>query len=149
MLPFAVTSSDERDVADADEDRPEHAEQCATDADEQQNDSAERDQHLHASDILPHNLMTAHVRDNAAAHRYELDVDGHVAFVAYRDTDAGDRMFAHTEVPQPLEGQGIGGRLVKGALEAARAEGRRIIPSCPFVRAYIDRHPEYEDLVAN
>ena len=86
--------------------------------------------------------------DNAAARRYELPFDGHVAVIAYRDTPAGARIFLHTEVPAAMNGRGFGSALVKAALDDVRARGLTVIPSCPFVRAYIDRHPEYAELLA-
>ncbi len=81
------------------------------------------------------------VRDNAERRRFELDADGHVAFSNYRRE--GDTItFLHTEVPKELEGHGIGSELVRGALEIARAQGLKIKALCPFVAAYIKKHPE-------
>ena len=91
--------------------------------------------------------MTGKVRDNAALNRFELDADGHVAVAYYRRTP-GVITFTHTEVPPALEGHGIGSALTRGALEAARAEGLKVVPRCPFVSAYISRHPEFADLLA-
>jgi uncharacterized protein len=54
----------------------------------------------------------------------------------------------HTDVAPKWEGKGVGGALVKGALDDVRARGLKMRPFCPFVRAYIKRHPEYQDLVA-
>ncbi|HEX6040551.1 GNAT family N-acetyltransferase [Longimicrobium sp.] len=86
------------------------------------------------------------VTDNADEGRYELAVDGQMAMLAYHRR--GDTIFlTHTEVPEAMEGQGIGSRIVKHALDAARAAGDKVAPWCPFVRAYIDRHPEYEEIV--
>ena len=87
------------------------------------------------------------IRDNTAASRYELTVDGHVAFIAYEPM-AGGRVFVHTEVPSALEGRGVGGRLVKGALLDMRSRGWKVQPDCTFVASYIERHPEFADLVA-
>lgn len=87
------------------------------------------------------------VTDNAAQSRYELDADGQRAVLSY-ERKGGTIYLTHTEVPEALEGQGIGSRIVKHALDQARAAGEKVAPWCPFVRAYIDRHPEYEDLVA-
>lgn len=90
---------------------------------------------------------TGEVVDNQAAGRYELAVEGGTAVLSY--TRDGDTLrLTHTEVPAELEGQGIGSRLVKQVLDRARAEGVKVAPWCPFVREYIDRHPEYRDLVA-
>jgi predicted GNAT family acetyltransferase len=86
------------------------------------------------------------VRDNAAAHRFELDVDGALAVALYR-VDGDTIMFTHTEVPARLQGRGIGSKLVRGALDAARARGLRVVPLCSFVADYIRRHPEVQDLV--
>ena len=86
------------------------------------------------------------VRDNKAQHRFEMDAGGDVA-VAYYRLAQGVVTFTHTEVPAALQGQGIGSRLVRGALEAARAEGRRVASRCSFVSAYLGRHPEFNDLV--
>jgi uncharacterized protein len=87
------------------------------------------------------------VRDNPDELRYELLVDGDVAGeIRYRRSP--DRIvLVHTEVSPALEGQGLASRLVADALEDIRARGMRVVPICPFVRAYIQRHPEYEDLV--
>jgi uncharacterized protein len=90
---------------------------------------------------------TAEVRDNANAGQYELAVDGKSAVLAYM-RDGGTIRLTHTEVPPELEGRGIGSRIVKHALDKARADGEKVAPWCPFVRAYVDRHPEYRDLVA-
>ena len=86
------------------------------------------------------------VRDNAAARRFELDADGDLAIALYR-IDDDTMIFTHTEVPARLQGQGIGSRLVRGALDAARARGLRVLPLCSFVADYIRRHPEVQDLV--
>ena len=90
---------------------------------------------------------TGSVRDNKALHRFELDADGHVAFVTYR---MGKNVITlvHTEVPKALSGKGIGSRLVRGTLDLVRAAGLKLVPVCPFVAAYIEKHPEYRDLVA-
>jgi uncharacterized protein len=87
------------------------------------------------------------VTDNAAESRYELGAGGQTARLSY-DRTGGTIYLTHTEVPEELEGQGIGSRIVKHALDQARADGLKVAPWCPFVRAYIDRHPEYQDLVA-
>ena len=87
------------------------------------------------------------VTDNAERERYEIHVDGSLAgFAEYRGhTDT--RTFTHTEVDERFEGQGVGSRLVHDALEDARRQGLKVIPMCPFVKAYMGRHPEYLDLV--
>jgi predicted GNAT family acetyltransferase len=88
------------------------------------------------------------VADNAAKRRYEVVVDGELAGASYyRDAD-GVRVVTHTEVGEEWEGQGLGSRLVAGALDDIRARGLRVEPLCSFTAAYIERHPEYVDLVA-
>ncbi|HEX2764647.1 MAG TPA: GNAT family N-acetyltransferase [Allosphingosinicella sp.] len=87
------------------------------------------------------------VTNNEAEHRYELAVEGGTALAAYRLRD--DRItFTHTEVPEALEGKGIGSALIKGALADVRERGLKVIPACAFVRAYIERHEEEQDLLA-
>jgi predicted GNAT family acetyltransferase len=90
--------------------------------------------------------MTGTVRDNPALHRFELDADGGLA-VAYYQLAPGVITFTHTEVPQALSGRGIGSALVKGALESARARNLKVVARCPFVGAYMARHPEFNDLL--
>ncbi len=91
--------------------------------------------------------MSNNVRDNAERHRFELDAQGHIAFSNYKRAD-GVLTILHTEVPKELEGHGIGSALVRGVLDLARARGEKVIPVCPFVKGYMDRHPEYADLRA-
>ena len=91
--------------------------------------------------------MTDTVRDNQDRHRFELDADGHVAFSNYR-REGNILTVLHTEVPAALNGRGIGSALARGLLDIARAQGLKIRPLCPFVAAYIARHPEYADLLA-
>jgi predicted GNAT family acetyltransferase len=91
----------------------------------------------------------ARVEKNAAAGQYEMQVDGETALVQYRDEGPGTVRLIHTEVPQALEGRGIGSSLARGVLEAVRAEGRTVVPQCAFIANYIGRHPEYQDLVAS
>ena len=89
--------------------------------------------------------MTDAVRDNKAEHRFEMDAGGDVA-VAYYRLSPGVITLTHTEVPASLQGRGIGSRLVRGVLEAARAEGLKVVPRCSFVSSYLARHPEFNDL---
>jgi uncharacterized protein len=90
--------------------------------------------------------MSGDIRDNTAQHRFELDADGGTALMYYR-LEPGVITLSHTEVPPKLGGQGIGSALVRGVLELVRARGLKVIAKCPFVAAYMGRHPEYNDLV--
>lgn len=91
--------------------------------------------------------MTDSVRDNPALNRFELDVDGHTAFAAYAAT-ADTVTFVSTRVPNELSGRGVGSTLAKGALAAVRAQGKRVVARCPFIVGYIEKHPEFHDLIA-
>jgi uncharacterized protein len=87
------------------------------------------------------------VTDNRGQSRYEIVVDGEVAgFISYQRSK-GDVAFMHTEVDDAYEGQGIGGKLVAAALDMVREEGGHVLPFCPFTRSYIEKHPDYLDLV--
>jgi len=88
-----------------------------------------------------------HVQDNPDELRYELRVDGDLAGEIRYRRQPGTVVLVHTDVEPSLEGQGLGAVLVRGALEDIRSRGDRVVPICPFVRAYIRRHPEYADLV--
>jgi uncharacterized protein len=80
--------------------------------------------------------------------RYEARVDGTVAgYAAYR-VRAGRIVFTHTEVEPEFEGQGVGSALAKGALEDVRRRNLSMVLVCPFMTAYVQRHPEYADLIA-
>jgi uncharacterized protein len=84
--------------------------------------------------------------NNRTRHRYELAVDGHIAATYYAIAD-GVITFIHTEVPPELGGQGIASKLIRGALDQVRAEGLKVIAQCPFVKAFIDKHADYQDLL--
>jgi hypothetical protein len=85
------------------------------------------------------------VRDNAEQGRYEALVGDDVAgYAEYRDR-GGRRIFVHTVVEDAFAGRGIGTRLAAGALDDTRARHMPIVPRCPFIRAFIKRHPEYAE----
>jgi uncharacterized protein len=86
------------------------------------------------------------VRDNKAQSRFEMDVEGAVAFANYRLTPS-TVIITHTETPPALRGRGIASELVKGALELIRADGLKVVAGCAFVVDYLRKHPEYADLV--
>ena len=83
---------------------------------------------------------------NAAAKRFEIAIDGKVAFSKYL-LAGGMIVIEHTEVPVELEGKGIAGRIVRTALDYARAQKLKVMPLCPFTAGFIHKHPEYQDLV--
>ena len=89
------------------------------------------------------------ITDNTAKSRFELPLEGgDVAFVAYRrEPDAVWLM--HAEVPAHLNGRGIGGRLVKATLDHLRAQGARVVPRCSFIRAFMGRNPQFDDMRAD
>jgi len=91
--------------------------------------------------------MPNEVRDNSLKSRYELDVDGHIAFVDYQ-LRSDKIVLVHTEVPAELGGRGIGSKLAKGTLDAVRARGLKAEIRCDFLAAYVKKHPEYADIVA-
>jgi predicted GNAT family acetyltransferase len=91
--------------------------------------------------------MPDEVRDNPAEHRFELEAEGHIA-AAYYKLAPGVITFVHTEVPPALGGRGIGSRLAQGALTNARSRGLKVVAKCPFIGAYIGKHPEWQDLIA-
>jgi predicted GNAT family acetyltransferase len=85
--------------------------------------------------------------DNKADHRFELEVEGHLATEHYK-RGGNVITFEHTDVPKELGGKGIGSKLVQGALDQVRTAGLKVIPQCPFVKAWIEKHADYQDLVA-
>jgi uncharacterized protein len=84
--------------------------------------------------------------NNKAHHRFELVVDGHLAAAFYK-IDGNVITFMHTEVPPELGGRGVGSTLVQGALNQVRASRMKVVADCPFVKAWIGKHPEYRDLL--
>ncbi len=90
--------------------------------------------------------MSAEIRNNTAQNRFELDVDGHMAFAYYRMAP-GVITFVHTEVPPALSGRGAGSRLIRGALDQVRAQGLKVVPQCPFVSAFMGKHSEFNELL--
>ncbi|MGD9987041.1 GNAT family N-acetyltransferase [Pseudonocardia sp.] len=87
------------------------------------------------------------VVDRPERSRFEILVDDEVAGRAHYRLRDGVLAFTHTEVEDRFGGRGIGGALARGALDAARSRGLRVRPDCPFVKGWIDKHPEYQDLL--
>ena len=90
--------------------------------------------------------MTLQIRHDEAGSRFEAEVPGGSAECAYR-LGGGVMNIVHTEVPPASEGRGIAAALVQTALAWARAQGLRVRPSCSYVRSYMRRHPETQDLL--
>jgi predicted GNAT family acetyltransferase len=88
------------------------------------------------------------VVNNPNDNRFEVQEGEHLAVIDYY-RDGNDIVFTHTGVPDQLSGQGLASKMAKIALDYARSEGFEVFPRCPFVRAYIRRHPEYQDLVSD
>ena len=84
---------------------------------------------------------TVEVIDNQDALQFEARAEGEKAVLTYR-LRAGRLVLIHTEVPQSLEGRGIGGKLVLAALDRARQVGLTIVPLCPFAHSWLERHPD-------
>jgi predicted GNAT family acetyltransferase len=94
--------------------------------------------------------MATEVTANATLSRYEIRVDGELAgFTRFIAGAAGAPVvFPHTEIDPRFAGQGLATQLIGAALDDMRAQGRKIVPVCPFVQSFIAKHPDYQDLVA-
>jgi predicted GNAT family acetyltransferase len=87
------------------------------------------------------------IRDNKALSRFELDVDGGLAFANYRRTPS-TVIITHPETPRALRDRGIASELVHGALQLIRADQLKVVAGCGFVADYLSKHPEFADLMA-
>jgi predicted GNAT family acetyltransferase len=87
------------------------------------------------------------VVDNDAKDRYEITLDGNLAGFAQYVRRGGLRYFVHTEVDPAFEGRGLGSKLASAALALAEASGEPVVPLCPFIAGYIDKHPEWERVI--
>jgi uncharacterized protein len=92
--------------------------------------------------------MTIEIHDNPDESRYEASLDGAPVGFAYYDLRPDLVVFTHTGVEPEAEGKGVASTLIGYALDDVRGRGLKIVPLCPFVRAFLKRHPEYTDLVA-
>jgi predicted GNAT family acetyltransferase len=93
------------------------------------------------------NYEDAKLRVDATAKRLELAVDGGTAFIEYKLS--GHTLFLiHTEVPKELEGKGVGSAIILKALQYAKENGYEIVPLCPFVQTYLERHKEWKAIVS-
>jgi uncharacterized protein len=86
------------------------------------------------------------VTHNPKASRFELEKDGHLAVLEYL-LEPGKIVFTHTGVPEALGGQGLGSLLARAGLDYARAQKLSVVPLCSFIAGYIQKHPEYQDLI--
>jgi predicted GNAT family acetyltransferase len=93
------------------------------------------------------NSQPPSVIHNTSQQHFELRVHDQLAYLSYTQ-DGGRVVLDHTYVPDTLRGQGLAGVLAQAALEEARGRGWKVVPQCSFVATYIQRHPEFEDLVA-
>ncbi|HEY7468279.1 MAG TPA: GNAT family N-acetyltransferase [Acidimicrobiia bacterium] len=89
----------------------------------------------------------ARVSDDPENHRYVLEIDGDVVGLAVYHVRGGRYIFVHTEIQPGHGGEGLGTLLARAALDDVRTKGARVVPLCPFISAFIRRHPDYEDLI--
>ena len=95
---------------------------------------------------MTHDALTPDVHHDPDARRLHTRVEGHEAELRY-SLRGGRMVIDHTGVPEAIGGRGIAGILVKAALDLARARGWRVVPACSYSAAYVQRHPEYADLI--
>lgn len=92
------------------------------------------------------NNQALNISHNEQSKRFETTIDGHTGYISYQER--GDKLvYDHTIVPQELGGRGVGSALVKEALNYARENNKKVVPQCSFVASYIDKHPDYQDLL--
>lgn len=92
-------------------------------------------------------VMEYNIQHNIAEQRFEVIIDGLMSEVTYKVDPEGNLRVIHSGVPRQLEGRGIAAALTKSLLEYAKGNSLKVIPVCPYTRAYIERHPEYKELV--
>jgi predicted GNAT family acetyltransferase len=92
--------------------------------------------------------MAEHFHDHEDHQRFELEIEGNIAFVTYRKSP-GAITLIHTEVPPELGGQGVGSKLGRATLDAVRTQGRKLTIECDFIRSFIKKHPAYSELLAD
>jgi len=91
--------------------------------------------------------MSTEIHDDQLRSRWEARVDGDLAGTAAYERDGDTVTFTHTVVDDAHEGQGVGSALARTALDSVREQGLTVVPQCSFIAGWIDRHPEYGDLV--
>jgi len=92
-------------------------------------------------------LSKIEVMHSSTQKRFEMQIGDQIAMVKYI-LGSSEIIFTHTEVPEAVEGQGVAGKIAKAAVEYAQAQGLRIRPMCPYMAAWIKRHPEYHSITA-
>jgi predicted GNAT family acetyltransferase len=91
--------------------------------------------------------MSLEIHNDEKQRRFYATVDGHEAVIEYVKTGDAYNLL-HTHVPEELRGQGIGDQLVRGTLDQLKQQGAKFLPTCPFVQAFLRKHPEYREGVA-
>ena len=82
------------------------------------------------------------VQDNQTESRFEITIDGHTGFLAYHVDEEGRLVLDHPEVPDERGGRGLGGKLVRAAVDRAEAQGEVLVAVCPFARSWLEKHPD-------
>jgi predicted GNAT family acetyltransferase len=95
----------------------------------------------------PPSSSAPEVTDHPDRKRYEVAVDGVVAGYAAYEMSSGTVVFTHTVIEPQFEGRGLGSAVARYALDDARRRGLAVVPRCPFIHRFIERHPDYADLV--
>lgn len=93
-------------------------------------------------------MAATDVRDNPGEHRYEITLDGEQAGFAAYELDGDRLVFTHTEISPSAGGHGLGSELARHALDDAARRGLSVVPRCEFIAGWIDKHPDYQHLVA-
>ncbi len=92
--------------------------------------------------------MSEHeVHHDTEGRKFYTKLEEHEAYMTYKQVDDTTLVYDHTFVPQELRGKGVAGAVVHHALEYARQQGYMVVPGCSYVRNYLQRHPEFEDIV--
>ncbi|WP_234733804.1 GNAT family N-acetyltransferase [Tellurirhabdus bombi] len=92
-------------------------------------------------------MKDVRIENNTEIQRFEWSVEGHLAILEYRWGDKQTLVLTHTEVPESLEGRGIGSKLVEGVFDYAEQHNLKVVPRCGFVIDFLERHPEWNRLV--
>ncbi|MFN2188578.1 MAG: GNAT family N-acetyltransferase [Candidatus Promineifilaceae bacterium] len=113
----------------------------------QPNKGVEQEIRREIRNLMQINLDDITVVNNQDENRFEVRVAEHLAVIDYYRLE-DEIVYTHTGVPEPLSGQGLASKMAEAALEYARGEGLKVVPQCPFVRAYMRRHKQYQDLLS-